>query len=153
FRRRFVDRQPGTGSPLMLVRLAQRIFRSPPAPQPKRRVRRRSVPTLFRPSLEGLEERLAPAISITPTSLPHWTVNKAYSQTLGVNGNEVQPVTFSVTVGALPSGLTLSSTGPATAAISGTPDTAGGPITFTVHAVDSKTNPGAQTADQSYTIT
>ncbi len=62
---------------------------------------------------------VAPAI--TTVSLPNGEVNVAYSQTLGAIGGSI-PYAWSVSVGTLPPGLSLS---PATGIISGTPTTAG----------------------------
>jgi large repetitive protein len=70
-------------------------------------------------------------ITITPSSLPNGTVGTAYSQTLAASGGAV-PYTWSVIVGSLPQGLTLSAAG----AISGTPSTAG-TASFTVQVKDS----------------
>ncbi|HEY6401242.1 MAG TPA: Ig domain-containing protein, partial [Blastocatellia bacterium] len=63
---------------------------------------------------------------------PNGTVGADYSQTLTAMGGTA-PFTFTVSSGALPPGLTLSSAG----AISGTP-TAAGSFSFTVQALDSK---------------
>jgi LPXTG-motif cell wall-anchored protein len=69
--------------------------------------------------------------AITTTTLPGGKVNLSYSQTLAVTGTG--PITFAVTAGSLPAGLTLD---PATGVISGTP-TAIGSSTFTVTATGS----------------
>ncbi|MFN4257951.1 MAG: beta strand repeat-containing protein [Gemmataceae bacterium] len=75
---------------------------------------------------------LAPAFAITTTSLPNGTYGTAYSQTIEtVNGSP--PLSFSISAGALPNGLTLAA---ATGQISGTP-TAAGSFTFTVSVTDS----------------
>lgn len=58
-------------------------------------------------------------VSVTTTSLPGGTVGVAYSQTLQGTGG-VTPYTWAVSSGALPNGLTLSSSG----TISGTPSVA-----------------------------
>ena len=71
------------------------------------------------------------AVTVNPATLPNGAFNTAYSQTLtatSANGG-VAPYTFSVTAGALPAGLTLSSAG----VLSGTP-TAAGSFNFTVQA-------------------
>src|SRR6202011_1572639 len=77
-----------------------------------------------------------PALAITTISpMPSGTVGTAYSQTLATNGGGIAPITWSVTVGALPGGLSLNA---ATGVISGTPTTAtGSPFNFTVQAADS----------------
>ena len=68
-------------------------------------------------------------LGITTTSLPDGTVGTAYSQTLQAVGG-VPPVTWAVSSGTLPAGLTLNAS---TGTISGTP-TASGSSTFTVSA-------------------
>ncbi|MES2671912.1 MAG: autotransporter domain-containing protein [Pseudomonadota bacterium] len=71
------------------------------------------------------------AVTVNPATLPNGAFNTAYSQTLSAtsaNGG-IAPYTFSVTAGALPAGLTLSSAG----VLSGTP-TAAGSFNFTVQA-------------------
>jgi phospholipase C len=74
---------------------------------------------------------------ITTTSLPVATDNTAYSTTLSATGGTA-PYSWTVSSGALPSGLTLSSAG----VISGTPTTAGS-FTFTAKATDSSSPPKA----------
>ena len=83
------------------------------------------------------------APTITTASLPNGSVNTAYSQTVSV-ANGTTPYSFSVSAGALPSGLTLNSS---SGLISGTPDTAGS-SSFTITVTDSAT----ATASQAYTI-
>ena len=74
-----------------------------------------------------------PAPVITTTSLPNGTYNTLYSQTLeATSGN----ITWSVSDGALPGGLTLNA---ATGVISGTP-TAADTFTFTVKAENVKSS-------------
>jgi YVTN family beta-propeller protein len=70
------------------------------------------------------------APSITSTSLPAATVGDAYAATVHSSGTA--PVTFAVTGGALPDGLSLNS---ATGVISGTPTTADA-ASFTVRATN-----------------
>ena len=78
-------------------------------------------------------------ITITPSTLPNWTVNQAgYSQSLSGN-NGTAPYTFAVTAGALPGGLTLTPAG----VLSGTP-TAAGTFNFTITATDSVPASGSQ---------
>lgn len=84
----------------------------------------------------------APNIVVAPATLPNPQVAVAYSTTLSASGGS-GTYTYSY-VGALPTGLTLSSSG----TLSGTP-TAGGSYTFTVTATDSNTNTGSQ----AYSIT
>ena len=71
------------------------------------------------------------ALGITTSSLVAGTVGTAYSQALGASGG-VPPYSWTVSVGTLPSGLTLSAGG----TISGTPGTAG-TSNFTVKVTDS----------------
>ena len=70
------------------------------------------------------------APTITTDSLPNGTEGTSYSQTLTATGTA--PITWSVTSGSLPTGLTLNES---TGLISGTPTTAG-TSTFTVKAAN-----------------
>ncbi len=76
---------------------------------------------------------VVPTLAITATQVPNGTVGSAYSASLAVSGG-TPAITWSLSAGALPAGLTLSSGG----AISGTP-TVNGSFSFTVQAADSKT--------------
>lgn len=69
--------------------------------------------------------------SVTTASLPNATAGAAYSQTLA-GGGGTAPLTWSISVGALPNGLTLNSS---TGAITGTP-TGAGTTNFTVQVSD-----------------
>jgi hypothetical protein len=71
-----------------------------------------------------------PAISLVPATLPTGILGLAYSQTISGNGG-VGPYTFAVTAGALPAGLTLTTSG----VLSGIPRTSGG-FTITIRATD-----------------
>jgi Putative Ig domain len=84
-----------------------------------------------------------PAISITTTSLPNGQVGHAYSATLTASGGTA-PLSWAISSGALPAGLTLASNG----VISGTPTAtaAATPITFTV------SDSGAPAQTQSVTL-
>ena len=88
-----------------------------------------------------------PVVAITPASLPGATVGNSHSSSLSATGGAA-PYSFAVTAGALPAGLTLSSSG----TLSGTP-TAGGSFSFTVTASDASPAPGPFTANQVYTLT
>jgi hypothetical protein len=82
-----------------------------------------------------------PACTISTASLPGGTSGSAYSQTIAT-ANCTSP-TFSVSVGALPTGLTLT-TGPGAGAgtISGTPSTVvGSPFSFTIAVADANGTP------------
>ena len=82
------------------------------------------------------------APSITTASLAGGTVGAAYNQTLAATGDT--PITWTVSVGTLPAGLTLNG---GTGVISGTP-TAAGSITFTIQAANGTTS----TATKEFTI-
>ena len=71
-----------------------------------------------------------PPLTITTTSLPAGVTGLAYSGALTASGG-VQPYTWTITAGALPAGLTLSTTG----VISGIP-TSPGTANFTVTVKD-----------------
>ena len=84
------------------------------------------------------------AFAIPTTSLPNGTVASPYSASLATE-NGIAPVTFAVTTGTLPAGLTLNSS---TGLITGTP-TASGAAAFTVTATDS----ASRTATRALTLT
>ena len=91
---------------------------------------------------QALSITVLPAIPvISTTSLPGGTVGTAYSQTLAATNS---PTAWTVTVGTLPAGLTLTS---ATGIISGTPTTAG-TSNFTVTA----SNTGGTSAGKALSI-
>lgn len=71
-----------------------------------------------------------PAITLSPTTLPDGVEGVAYSQAITAVGGTA-PYSFSVTAGALPPGVSLSSAG----VLSGTPTTSG-VSAFTVRATD-----------------
>src|SRR5581483_3846229 len=81
-----------------------------------------------------------PAVSITTLTLSNWTLNQAgYSQTINASGG-TGALTFKVSSGAPPTGLTLSTGG----VLGGTP-TVAGTFTFTVTATDTVGATGTQT--------
>ncbi|OFW03357.1 MAG: hypothetical protein A3G20_05600, partial [Acidobacteria bacterium RIFCSPLOWO2_12_FULL_59_11] len=80
---------------------------------------------------QALAITIYPALTITTNALSDGTVSLAYSQTLVSSGGK-SPLTWSITAGALPTGLGLAG---GTGVISGTPTTAG-TFNFTVQAVD-----------------
>ncbi|MDX6511012.1 MAG: hypothetical protein QOE36_516 [Gaiellaceae bacterium] len=98
----------------------------------------RSLPVLLVSALALVLVPGAGATTISPGVLPAGTTDTAYSQTLTGNGG-TGPYTFSVTAGALPPGVTLSSAG----VVSGTP-TSSGNYNFTATAVDSLSVAGSQ---------
>lgn len=77
--------------------------------------------------------------TVTTTSLPSGTVSTAYSATLAASGGST-PYSWSITSGALPSGLSLAAS---TGAISGTPTTSG-TSSFTVEVKDANSNTGTK---------
>jgi len=84
-----------------------------------------------------------PPPSFTSGALPNGNVNQSYSQTIGTSGG-TSPLSFSVSAGALPAGLTLSSSG----VIGGTPMAAGS-FNFTITVTDG----AGAAASQAYTLT
>ncbi len=85
-------------------------------------------------------------LAFANSSLPAGAVGSAYSQTVPVSGG-MAPYSFGLKSGALPTGLSLSST---TGVISGTPSVTGS-STFTVAVVDSHSP--QQSAQQAFTMT
>jgi len=71
------------------------------------------------------------SITINPAGLANGTVGTAYNQTIAATGG-ASPYNFSVSAGALPTGLTLHAT---TGALTGTP-TSAGMVNFTVRVTD-----------------
>src|SRR5205807_1747940 len=92
----------------------------------------------------ALSITVTPGVSIATTTLPAGEQNVAYSTNLAASGG-TQPYTWSITTGALPSGLSLNS---GTGVISGTP-TASGTSSFTVQVTDAN----SQSATQGLSIT
>ena len=92
---------------------------------------------------KGFAVTINSAPSITTASLPNGTAGTAYSQTLAGTGGTI-PYTWTVSAGALPAGLSLSSAG----VLSGTPTT-GGTSNFTVKLTDA----AGGSATQNYTVT
>lgn len=75
---------------------------------------------------------VCPVITLSPQTLPNGEVGTAYSATITASGSTALPYTFSVSSGALPTGLSLD---PMTGEITGTP-TAFGTFNFTITATD-----------------
>lgn len=88
----------------------------------------------------------APVIALSPATLPPANEGVAYAQTITASGGTA-PYTYSTTPGALPSGITLSSSG----VLSGTP-TVNGTYNFTVTATDSSTGSGPYSDSQAYSF-
>ena len=99
-----------------------------------------TVPALLWATLVAAQAQAA--LTVSPTTLANGTQNVAYSRTITASGGTT-PYAFSVTGGALPSGLALSSAG----VLSGTP-TVNGSFSFTVTANDS----AADTGTRNYTL-
>jgi hypothetical protein len=107
-----------------------------------------TIPTA-QTATKQLSIQVNPVLSITTASLPNGIVGTAYSATLQSSGGAT-PITWSVSSGSLPPGLSLV---PGTGVISGTPSTnTGSPFNFTVQATDS-TTPTAQTTTANLSIT
>jgi len=86
-----------------------------------------------------------PTITLSPATLPGGTVGIVYNQTITASGG-TSPYTFAVTIGSVPSGLTLASGG----VLSGTP-TSAATSNFTVTATDASGNNCS--GSQAYSIT
>ncbi|PYP89366.1 MAG: hypothetical protein DMF61_03920 [Blastocatellia bacterium AA13] len=82
-----------------------------------------------------------PVITLSPATLPNAVLGTPYSQTILASGGTA-PYTFAITSGALPIGLTLSTTG-TTTVISGTP-IVNGIFSFTITATDANGCPGSR---------
>src|ERR1039458_56463 len=92
----------------------------------------------------------APPLSVTSSSLAGGTLGTAYNATLAATGG-ITPYTWSISVGALPAGLSLNAN---TGVISGTPTgNVTGPVNCTTKATDSEQPSGSATAALSITIT
>jgi hypothetical protein len=81
-----------------------------------------------------------PPVAVTPASLPDWTINVAYSQTVSNTGG-TGASTYAVTSGTLPTGLSLNAV---TGVISGTP-TVFAVYTFDITATDTVGATGTNT--------
>jgi hypothetical protein len=97
---------------------------------------------------QALSIAINPALSITTTSLPAGTVATAYSENIQTSGGTL-PITWNVTAGTLPAGLTLAGNANGVGVISGTP-TAYGSYPFTLTATDSSSPP--QSVNQQFTL-
>ncbi len=85
----------------------------------------------------------APAITLTPATIPAGTVAQAYAQTVTATGGTA-PYSYAITAGTLPPGLTLGSSG----ALAGTP-TAGGTFNFSITGSDAN----GFTGSRAYSLT
>ena len=96
----------------------------------------------------GYTLTVAPAaVTIAPASLPGGRPGVAYSQTLTASGGTA-PYSYAITAGALPTGMTLSTSG----TLAGTP-TQSGSFTVAVTATDCSTGSGPYAGTRSYTLT
>jgi hypothetical protein len=98
---------------------------------------------------QALSIVINPALAISTTTLAGGVVGTNYSATISASGGTL-PVAWSVTSGALPSGLTLAATATASGTISGIP-TATGTFNFTATAKDSSSP--AASVNQALSIT
>lgn len=87
-------------------------------------------------------------LTITTTTLPDATFGTAYSQTLAASGG-TPPYSWSISAGALPTGMTLSAAG----VLSGAPLVSGGPFNFTVMVTDSAAPANTDTQALALTVT
>jgi hypothetical protein len=78
-----------------------------------------------------------PALSIVTASLSGGFVMFAYSQSIQSSGG-VGPFTWTVSSGNLPHNLAIGNSATSSVTISGTPDTAQPPATFTIRVTDAK---------------
>ncbi len=91
----------------------------------------------------------APTVTVAPVTLPAAQMGTAYNQTVSASGGTA-PYTFSVSAGALPTGLSLNAS---SGAISGTPSAAG-TYNFSIRATDNSTGTGAPySGTVAYTVT
>ena len=87
------------------------------------------------------------SVTLPATSLAGGQRNVPYAATLNPASGGTAPYSYTVTAGALPTGMTLSAAG----ALGGTP-TAFGIFSFTVTATDSSTGTGPYSGNQSYSL-
>ncbi len=94
----------------------------------------------------------APVLDLTPSTLPNALAGVSYSATFAVSGSgTVAPLTYSLSAGSLPNGLTLLSNGQ----LSGVPNTPS-TFNFTITGVDSSVTSasgGAFSVSRAYTVT
>jgi hypothetical protein len=92
---------------------------------------RNGAVTLDTNNVNACGTMLCPVITVNPATLPNGTVGTAYNQTITASGGTA-PYAFSISSGALPTGLLLNA---ATGAITGSPTTPG-TFSFTITATD-----------------
>jgi len=86
-------------------------------------------------------------VTLTPSAVPNATMGQVYSQSITASGG-VAPYSYSVDSGALPAGMTLSSSG----LLSGSP-AAGGAFNFAIKATDSSGGSGPFSGTMAYSMT
>jgi subtilisin family serine protease len=96
----------------------------------------------------NLTVQSVPALGITSTSLPDGKVGMAYQAVLAATGG-IPPLTWSITSGSLPAGLTLNAS---TGTISGTPTAAVSAAALTLQVSDSEKSAQKSSANLSLTI-
>ncbi|MEO8751652.1 MAG: IPTL-CTERM sorting domain-containing protein [Casimicrobiaceae bacterium] len=97
-----------------------------------------------RPYVIVISAIVCPTITLSPASLPNVVIGVPYNQTISASGGTA-PYTYTVSSGALPTGLSLN---PATGAITGTPN-AVGIFNFTITATDANGCTGSQSYSSS----
>ena len=93
----------------------------------------------------------APTITLSPSTLPDGIVGTTYAGGPVSASGGTSPYTYSVSVGSLPLGLSLTASGASAGSFTGSPTTAGS-YTFTVKATDSSTGTGPYSGTLSYTV-
>jgi hypothetical protein len=91
----------------------------------------------------GASRQPTPGLTISTASLPNGTAGAQYSQTIQASGG-VGPYNWTVSSGALPHNLELSSTTASVVTISGTPDTTAQGIAFSINVTDSASHQATQ---------
>lgn len=109
-----------------------------------RALARNGAVTLDTNNVNSCGAAVCPVITVNPATLPNGTVGTPYNQIVSASGGTA-PYTFSVSSGALPTGLILNA---ATGAITGTPTTAA-TFNFTITATDA----GGCSGSRPYTMT
>ena len=95
----------------------------------------------------GGSSQPTPRLTIGPAALPNGTSETPYRQIIRATGG-VAPFTWTVSAGALPHNVALSSSATNVVTIYGTPDTAAQGLAFSIRVKDS----ASQSATQSYTV-
>lgn len=96
---------------------------------------------------QPLSQSLPAPLTITPASLPTGTAYSQYNQTIKASGG-IAPFSWTISSGALPNNLSLTSSSTNFTTITGTPDTPTQAAAFTLEVMDAD----GQSATQAYTI-